>query len=353
MIGNIYISGQIGEFDGVTGVTLIDVISQVKKQPDAISFNVHINSEGGLVDVGFDIFYYLKALGKPVTTIGSGIVASIATVIFMAGSTRMVRENTPFMIHMPWGGGAGNADELEAFTAELRNIEKKLTDFYKKELSLESEAVEPLLKNETWLSPEQLDTLGFTNSQPVKAVAVVKTNFKPNNNDMTEKDKSWMEGLFSKVLAKFSGAKAMIVQDANGTEIDFAGLADGDTVAVGATATVDGAPADGEYTLPDGTTYVFAAGSLTEIKPAESGDNAELDTANARIAELEAELVAAKAETTTTTTAMASIKKEVEDLKTQIFSKYKLDGKVDPKKKTEPADRAAGLKNYLETKKGK
>ena len=101
MTGNIYISGQIGSFDGTPGIELIDVVSQVKKQPKATAFNVHINSEGGLVDVGFDIYHYLKSLGKPITTIGSGIVASIATVIFMAGSKRLIRENTPFMIHLP------------------------------------------------------------------------------------------------------------------------------------------------------------------------------------------------------------------------------------------------------------
>lgn len=76
MTGNIYISGQIGTFDGVPGVELIDVIGQVKKQPQASAFNVHINSEGGLVDVGFYIYHYLKTLGKHITTIGSGIVAS-------------------------------------------------------------------------------------------------------------------------------------------------------------------------------------------------------------------------------------------------------------------------------------
>ncbi len=52
MTGNIYISGQIGTFDGTPGTELIDIVSQVKSQPKATAFNVHINSEGGLVDVG-------------------------------------------------------------------------------------------------------------------------------------------------------------------------------------------------------------------------------------------------------------------------------------------------------------
>jgi len=344
MIGNIYISGQIGDFDGVTGVNLIDVIGQVKKQPEALSFNVHINSEGGLVDVGFDIFNYLKSLGKPVTTIGSGIVASIATVIFMAGATRMIRENTPFMIHMPWGGGQGNADEMEAFTAELRLIEKQLTDFYKKELDLTPEAIEPLLKNETWLSPEQLTTLGFTNAEVFKAVA--KTHFKLKNNDMTDNDKSWIEKTFSKMFAKLTPVKNKLVQDATGAELDFTDLADDAPIETGAAATIDGSPAEGEYTLPDGTVYVFSAGLLTEIKEP-SGDD-EVATLKAENERLTQELAA---KDTAHTETIDDIKKEVVALKKQVTSKFSVETKKDTKKPDADTDRTAGIKDYLKTKK--
>lgn len=195
MTGNIYISGQIGSFDGNPGVSLLDVVSQVKKQPKATTFTVHINSEGGLVDVGFDIYHYLKSLGKPITTIGSGIVASIATVIFMAGTKRLIRENTPFMIHLPWGGSMGTADELSQFAAQLKSIEKKMVGFYKQSLDIEEQAILPLLKNETWLSASQLTTLGFTTSQQVTVAA--KAYFNPNsmNRTFTDKDRHWMESL--------------------------------------------------------------------------------------------------------------------------------------------------------------
>lgn len=357
MIGNIYISGQIGTFEGVQGVELVDIIGQVKKQPEATEFHVHINSEGGLVDVGFDIFNYLRSLGLPITTIGSGIVASIATVIFMAGKMRLVRENTPFMIHLPWGGSMGTADELEQFADELRAIENKLVDFYKKELNLEKEAILPLLKNETWLTPEQLTTLGFTNSQPVKAAA--KTYFKRESNmngTFSEKDRHWMEGLFTKVLAKFksTGALNKVVQDANGVSIDFTELADDATPEKGQKATIDGKPAEGEYVMPSGETYVFTAGELTEIKPAEEpAENPELDAANARIAELEGEVAAANTERDSLKTQLASIKKDVLDLRGQIRSKYNPDDKKakNHKKEIEGGegndDKLAGALAYL------
>lgn len=352
MIGNIYISGQIGTFDGATGVELIDVISQVKKQPEALSFNVHINSEGGLVDVGFDIYEYLISLGKPITTIGSGIVASIATVIFMSGTIRQVRENTPFMIHLPWGGSMGTADELEQFAEELRTIEKKMVGFYKKVLDLEEAAIIPLLKNETWLTPDQLTGLGFTTSAPVMAVA--KTALKKvniNNNDkmnLTDKDLNAFEKMFEKVLGKFKKKEILnkIVQDANGASIDFTDLPDDGVIEVGQMATIDGSPAEGEHVMPDGFTYVFVAGELTEIKPAV--EESELDVANARIAELESELEQSIATTVAAEQKVTDIQNDVVALKKQVMSKFKIDNKKEPKP---DEDKLSGMKEYLNKKK--
>jgi ATP-dependent Clp protease protease subunit len=339
MTGNIYITGQIGTFDGTPGVALVDVVGQVKKQPQATAFNVHINSEGGLVDVGFDIYHYLKSLKKPITTIGSGIVASIATVIFMAGNKRLVRENTPFMIHLPWGGSMGTADELEQFADQLRGIEKQMVGFYKKTLNVQEQAIMPLLKNETWLTGTQLAALGFTTSRQVKAAAKAFINTNSMRGTFTDKDRHWMEGLFTKVLGKFKSAHIYnkVVQDATGAEIDFTDLPDDGVVEVGATATVDGAPAEGEYLLPDGFTYVFEAGALTEI--IEPEEDAEAPAA----ASLRAENKNLKRQ-------LNVIRNEVLALKKQVGSRYSIDGKKVAARKPGTADRTTGMKQYLQNK---
>lgn len=339
MTANIYISGQIGTFDGTTGVTLADVVAQVKKQPRATAYNVHINSEGGLVDVGFDIYHYLKSLRKPLITIGSGIVASIATVIFMAGSKRQLRENTPFMIHLPWGGSMGTADELEQFAAQLRQVEQKMVGFYTKALNVTKQAIVPLLKNETWLTPTQLTALGFTTTQPVKAVAKAFINpNQPMRGTFSEKDRHWMESLFTKVMGRFNHPAIFnkLVQDATGAEIDFTELADADAIEIGATATVDGQPAEGEYLLPDGTTYVFNGGELTEIIEPEEGTAQEA-------AALRTENRALKRQ-------LAQIKNEVLALKRQVGSRYSVDGKKAAIRKPAQADRLNGMKQYLQNK---
>ncbi|QEE50091.1 Clp protease ClpP [Flavobacterium alkalisoli] len=341
MTGNIYISGQIGSFDGTPGIALIDVVSQVKKQPKATAFNVHINSEGGLVDVGFDIYHYLKSLGKPITTIGSGIVASIATVIFMAGNKRLIRENTPFMIHLPWGGSMGTADELTQFAAQLKSIEKKLVNFYKGALNIEEQAILPLLKNETWLTGNQLTDLGFTTSQQVAIAA--KAYLKPNTmTKFTEKDRHWMESLFTKVLAKFKHSNMFnkVVQDATGTEIDFTELEDDAIIEIGQLATVDGLPAEGEFIMPDGFTYIFTEGELTEIIEPEEDAPAE-------------EAAALKAENRKLKKQLNVIKGEVMALKRQVTSNYSLDGKRAAYRRPAENDKLAGMKEYLKSKKAR
>jgi len=340
MTGNIYISGQIGTFDGTPGIDLVDVVSQVKKQLKATAFNVHINSEGGLVDVGFDIYHYLRSLGKPITTIGSGIVASIATVIFMAGSKRVIRENTPFMIHLPWGGSMGTADELEQFAGQLRAIEKKMVGFYKKALSIEEQAIVPLLKNETWLTGRQLADLGFTTSRQVKAAAkaFLKTN-STMNGTFSEKDRHWMESLFERVLGKFRHNHILnkVVQDATGIEIDFTDLPNDGSIETGLMGTVDGLPAEGEYLMPDGFTYVFEAGELTEIIEAEE----------------DAEAAALRAENKALKRQLGTIKSEVLALKRQVSSRYSPDGKKASARKPGETDKLGGMKEYLRSKKGK
>lgn len=285
MIGKIYISGLIGTFEDEKGVELIDVISQVKKQPEATSFEVYINSQGGVVQTGYDIHDYIKSLGLPITTIGSGMVASIATVIFMAGSKRLVRPNTEFMIHLPMGGiEFATADEMDSHSKVLRDVENRIVQFYSRELNLNKEAIAPLLKNETWLNESQLIDLGFVTSElPMKisARAIITNKSKIKTMSKTNNLKSILNKILGTVVNK-------VVFTADNKEIVFPDLESDDVVEIGARATIDGVPAEGEVVNADGDTYVFAAGVLTEIrKEVVEEEVTEEDMIDALIASLE------------------------------------------------------------------
>ena len=317
MEGNIFIKGEIGET-----LHLVDVISQVENQKEATMFNVYINSVGGSVDVGFDIYNYLISLNVPIKVIGQEIVASAATLIFMAGSVRELEQDTDFMIHLPWGYAEGTAQEISDYSEMLKRYEKKIVDFYIKTTGLNEEAIRPLLNYETWLSPKLANDLKFTTSVADNIPVLAKANFNFKlDNKMTDEQKGMFTKLFEKVDAIFSKVnvtvKNIVLQDANGIEVEFPDVAEGEMPIVGeSTALVDGTPAEGEYLMPDGQTYIFVGGVLTEIVEAQVDDNAE------KIAELEKQLADAKAEIEAKNTALTEASNVVATLKKEIKSSF-------------------------------
>lgn len=345
MEGNIFINGEIG-----VSVHLVDVVKQVQGQRFATSFNVHINSVGGVVDVGFDIYNYLKSLPVPITTIGTGVVASIATVIFMAGSERKLRKNTEFMIHLPSGSVSGTSSDIEAYSELIKKYDKKLIDFYVDVTGLQKEAIEPFLKNETWLTIDDAFDFKFVTEMeidfPMVAKAVYNLNTNTNMTNLTIEDKSWIEQKFDAILSKFSKkVQNIVLQDANGVELEFPEVAEGEEPAIESKVLVAGEPANGEYIMPDGSTYVCADGMLKEIKPMEE----EAEDVDAMKLELET-LRKEKAELTTSlleaNSNIDAIKTEVLNLKKSITSKATIDAKTDGKK-DEDADDVSPAKKAL------
>jgi len=324
MVGKINISGLIGTFGEEKGVELIDVITQVKKQPNATSFEVFINSEGGVVDTGFDIYNFLKSLGLPVTTIGTGMVASIATVIFMAGSKRIVKPKTEFMIHLPMGAiDFATADEMEDHSKAVRMIENNIIQFYSKELSLNKEAITPLLRNESWLNGQQLIDLGFvTGATNIKiaARANIKSN-KPKINKMSKTSK------FQAILNAFKGKVVnKVIFSADEKEINFPDVAEDGVIEVGSRATLEGAAIGGTEEEPieivgqDTMIYVFVDSIVTEIKEAtveEEEEVSEDEMFDALVATLE---VAAEIEERVSVLEIetVAVKKERDEFKTKL-----------------------------------
>lgn len=346
MVGKIYISGLIGTYGEEKGVELIDVISQVRKQPDATSYEVYINSEGGVVDTGFDIYNYLISLGLPVTTIAGGvqdenfkgnrIVASIATVPFMAGHKRVILPNTRFMIHAPMGSiELASAEEMQSRAEEIKKVEEKISKFYSEQLNLGKEAIAPLLKKDTWINPEQLDSLGFTTKDnSLQLVARVNVINEPKiKNTMTKKSK--FQAILDIIKGKEIVNKTIFSADPQ-KEIIFPDLADDAPIEVGAKATYDGQPAEGEITGADGMIYVFAAGVLTEIKD----PNAEVEDAltdeqmlEALTATLEvAAELQARVESLETET--VAVKKERDEFKVKLDSANAIIAKLKGSSKT-------------------
>ena len=85
-----------------------------------------------------------------VTTHGVGLVASIATVILMAGKKVAIDENCFAMIHLPWTFTQGNANDLEKEIGTLNKCKNAMMGFYRKHSKVSDEEIEKMLSDETW-----------------------------------------------------------------------------------------------------------------------------------------------------------------------------------------------------------
>lgn len=292
MKGIININGLIGTIGDQRGVELIDIISQVSKQREATSFDVIINSEGGVCDTGYEIYNYIKSLGLPITTIGRNLVASIATMPFLAGDVRMLEDGARFMIHNPWGVIEGDADHLELASAQMRDEENKMIAMYSKATGISKEGIDALMKIETYLDHNRALELGFSTqpSQVVKAVAYLKTD--KTMNVVTKK----LDEIFA--FLKMGKAVALEVTGGNGEKIVIDNAANDGVPKVDDKITVDGQPLDGDVMLADGTTVTAVAGVITNVSAVvavvETTDEPtdELATLKAENESLKAELLA-------------------------------------------------------------
>ena len=260
------------EIRGVIGqeadVSLSSVIASVKACGEIQSLTVKIDSIGGEVEEGFAIYDYLRSLGVPVTTRTDGACASIATVIFLAGDTRVA--SGELMIHAPWLEVAGNAEELKAYADEVSRVQARLEKFYAEKTGLPQETIHALIQRDRYISAEEAVSLGFATSahRDITPVAIVKTNQVNNNNsksEMNEKEKN----IFKKALkalgltfGKEEGALAMEITDVDGNVL-VVEREEGE-IAVG-----DAASPDGNYTLNDGTVIVVVDGVIAEINKKE------------------------------------------------------------------------------------
>ncbi len=80
-----------------------------------------INSPGGYVTSGFAIYDTIKSLKSPVSTVCSGLAASMGSILLSVGKKgrRYIQPHAKVMIHQPSGGARGQASNIEIQAREI------------------------------------------------------------------------------------------------------------------------------------------------------------------------------------------------------------------------------------------
>ena len=100
-------------------------LESVDKEKD---IQIYINSPGGSVYAGLGIYDTMQFIGPDVSTICTGIAASMAAVLLCAGKNgkRSGLTHSRVMIHQPLGGAQGQASDIEITAREIGKLKKEL-----------------------------------------------------------------------------------------------------------------------------------------------------------------------------------------------------------------------------------
>ena len=90
--------------------------------------SIYINSPGGSVYAGLGIYDTMQYVQSNVSTICTGMAASMAAVLLVAGEKgkRFALKHSRVMIHQPLGGVQGQASDIEITAREIQKLKKEL-----------------------------------------------------------------------------------------------------------------------------------------------------------------------------------------------------------------------------------
>ena len=109
-----------GQVDDASAKHVIDRLLYLDLQNNN-EIQLVINSPGGYVTSGFAIYDTIKSLKSPVSTVCSGLAASMGSILLSAGAKgrRFMQPHAQVMIHQPSGGARGQASNIEIQAREI------------------------------------------------------------------------------------------------------------------------------------------------------------------------------------------------------------------------------------------
>lgn len=213
----IRIDGAIGDF-GNTAEEFQARLSELALS-DSDDLKVIINSVGGSVFEGFNIYNSLKTLPNKVTVKIEGLAASIATLIALAGDTVQMSEVSMFMIHNASTFVQGNKEDLEKQMETLETIDNTLKTVYASKTGEKPKVIAEWMKETKWFDSKEAKRIGFVD----EIVDKIDSKMAAQIQDLNKNDMKNLKEYFKASLETVTGtgeANPDVVADAAKIEAD-------------------------------------------------------------------------------------------------------------------------------------
>jgi ATP-dependent Clp protease protease subunit len=156
----IFLVGPVNDY--VANLVVAQLLFLESENPDKdISF--YINSPGGSVSAGMAIFDTMNFVKPEVSTLCTGMAASMGSFLLMAGAKgkRFSLPNSKVMIHQPSGGSQGQATEIEIAAREILKTRSQLNKIYAERTGQALSKIEADMERDFYMTADEAKEYGL------------------------------------------------------------------------------------------------------------------------------------------------------------------------------------------------
>ena len=139
-----------------------DVQKVIDAAVDGDEIEVYINSPGGVIDVGSEIYTLLHGF-ENIKIYITGEACSAASIVAMAGYCEM-SPTALMMVHCVSSGVRGNHSDMEHMAETLRTADRALCTAYTTKTGMSEEEALEMMEHETWLTAQQAKERGLVDA---------------------------------------------------------------------------------------------------------------------------------------------------------------------------------------------
>lgn len=185
------------------------LLSNVKENEE---IEVEINSGGGSVFAGSEIYTALKSCRGKVTGKIVGIAGSAASVIAMGCNDLHISPTAQIMIHNSQGIFAGDYNDMQLGADILKGINESIANAYVLKTGMSTDEILNMMNKETWLNAHKAVEFGFCN----------KIMFADSQASITNEVKADANGVLPKeVIEKMRNQKDKIINSVKNVQEDI------------------------------------------------------------------------------------------------------------------------------------
>lgn len=166
-------------FYGMEATSAKSIINQLPE--DSSDIILEVNSNGGLVTVGSEVYTALRNYKGKVTAEITGMAASAASVAVMGADKVVMSPTAQMMVHKAlFNWVAGNSDDLDKASNALKSSDKAIVNAYVAKTGLSEDEIMNLMRNETFMSAQDAVEKGFADEvMSFEAVASIDNQMLP------------------------------------------------------------------------------------------------------------------------------------------------------------------------------